>query len=123
MAALLGAVAMLVAAVGLYGVIAYMVTQRRAEIAVRMALGASPRDIRALVLGGGVRLLLPGLTIGLLGAVAAGRLASGVLYGVGSVDPLTMTAAAVLLAAVVMTASYLPARKAMMVDPASALRR
>lgn len=123
LSAALGAVAMLIAAVGLYGLIAYMVTQRTAEIAVRMALGASPDRIRALVLGGGVRLLVPGVVLGVLGAIGAGRLASGLLYGVGAVDPLTMGAAALVLAVVVMTASYLPARKAMRVDPAVALRR
>jgi putative ABC transport system permease protein len=123
MSAALGAVAMLIAAVGLYGVIAYMVTQRTAEIAVRMALGATPDRIRALVLGGALRLLGPGLLLGIVGAMAAGRAASSLLYGVGAVDPLTMGAAAVVLAAVVMTASYLPARNAMKVDPAVALRR
>ena len=123
LAATLGAVAMLIAAVGLYGLIAFMVTQRTAEIAVRMAVGATPDRIRALVLRGGLRLLLPGLALGVAAAIAAGRVASGLLYGVGAVDPLTMTGAAVVLAAVVMTASYLPARRAMRVDPAVALRR
>jgi predicted permease len=123
MSALLGFVAMLVAAVGLYGLIAYMVTQRTAEIAVRMALGASPARIRALVLEGGLRLLVPGLALGMLGAAGVGRLASGVLYGVGAIDVFTMSGAAALLAIVVMTASYLPARRAMRVDPAVALRR
>jgi putative ABC transport system permease protein len=123
MSAALGAIAMLIAAVGLYGVIAYMVTQRTAEIAIRMALGASPVRIRALVLGGAVRLLVPGLVIGMIGAFGAGRLASGLLYGVGAVDVPTMGAAALVLATVVTTASYLPARKAMRVDPATALRR
>jgi predicted permease len=123
MSAALGAVAMLIAAVGLYGLIAYMVTQRTAEIALRMALGATPDRIRALVLRGGLRLLVPGLLLGVAGAIAAGRLASGLLYGVGAFDPLTMGAAAVVLAGVVMTASYLPARQAIKVDPAVALRR
>jgi predicted permease len=123
LAATLGAVAMVIAAVGLYGLIAFMVTQRTAEIAVRMAVGATPDRIRSLVLGGGVRLLLPGLLLGVAGAIGAGRVASGLLYGVGAVDPWTMIGAAVLLTAVVMTASYLPARRAMRVDPATALRR
>ena len=123
LSAVLGAVAMLIAAVGLYGLVAYMVTQRTAEIALRIALGATPDRIRALVLGGGVRLLVPGLLCGVVGAAGAGRAASGLLYGVGVVDPLTMGVAALVLAAVVMTASYLPARKAMNLDPAIALRR
>jgi predicted permease len=123
MSALLGTVAMLVAAVGLYGLIAYMVTQRTPEIAMRMALGATPDRIRALVLGGGLRLLFPGLLLGVIGAIGAGRAAAGLLYGVGAVDPLTMGAAAVVLTAVVMTASYVPARRAMRVDPATVLRR
>jgi ABC-type antimicrobial peptide transport system permease subunit len=75
------------------------------------------------VLGGAVRLLVPGLVIGMIGAFGAGRLASGLLYGVGAVDVPTMGAAALVLATVVTTASYLPARKAMRVDPATALRR
>jgi predicted permease len=123
MSAALGAVAMLIAAVGLYGLIAYTVTQRTAEIAVRMALGATPDRIRALVLGGGVRLLLPGLVFGVVGAIGAGRAASGLLYGIGAFDPWTVGAAALMLTTVVMTASYLPARHAMNVDPAVALRR
>jgi predicted permease len=123
MSASLGIVAMLVAAVGLYGLIAFTVTQRTAEIAVRIAVGASPQQIRALVLGGGLRLLLPGLMLGMIGAAGAGRLASGLLYGVGAVDLVTMGSAAGILAVVVMTASYLPARRAMNVDPVVALRR
>jgi predicted permease len=123
MSAVLGGVALLIAAVGLYGVIAYMVTQRTAEIAIRMALGASAADIRALVVGSGVRVLVPGLVVGLLGAIGAGRLASGMLYGVSTIDPVTTGAAIVMLSGVVMAASYLPARRAMRVDPATALRR
>jgi len=123
LSAALGGVAMLVAAVGLYGLIAYLVTQRTREIAVRMALGASPADIRALVLGGGVRLLVPGVVLGCGGAVAVGQLASGFVYGVGVVDATSLLGAVGLLAIVVMTASYLPARRAMRIDPAVALRR
>ena len=122
MSALLGAVAMLLAAVGLYGVIAYMVNQRAREIAVRVALGADPARIRAHVLRGALRLLGPGCVLGALGSAAAGRLAASLLYGVGPVDPLTMGGATVVLAAVVLSASYLPARRAMRLDPLIALR-
>lgn len=123
MSAVLGAVAMLLAAVGLYGVIAYMVSQRTREIAVRVALGADPHRIRMHVLRGALTLLWPGCALGVLGSIAVGQLASGLLYGIGPVDPLTLSGAALLLAAVVMTASYIPARRAMRVDPATALRR
>jgi len=90
---------------------------------VRMALGATPDRIRSLVLAGSLRLLVPGLLLGVAGAIGAGRLASGLLYGVGAVDLWTMAGAAAVLAGVVMAASYLPARRAMRVDPAVALRR
>jgi ABC-type antimicrobial peptide transport system permease subunit len=114
---------MLVAAVGLYGLIAYLVTQRTREIAIRMALGASPSHIRTEIVGGGVRLLAPGLVIGVVGTAGVGRLAAAFLYGVGVVDWVSLAGAVVLLGAVVVTASYLPARRAMRIDPAVALRR
>jgi len=123
LSAALGTVAMLVAAVGLYGLIAYLVTQRTREIAIRMALGASPSHIRTEIVGGGVRLLAPGLVIGVVGTAGVGRLAAAFLYGVGVVDWVSLAGAIVLLAAVVVTASYLPARRAMRIDPAVALRR
>jgi predicted permease len=123
MSAGLGAVAMLLAAVGLYGVIAYMVSERTREIAVRVALGADPRRIRTDVLRGGLALLLPGCVLGVIGSIALGQAVSGLLYGIGPVDPFTLAGATLLLAAVVMTASYIPARRAMRVDPAAALRR
>jgi predicted permease len=123
MSATLGTVAMLLAAIGLYAVVAYMMHQRRTEIAVRVALGADPRRIRAHVLREGLRLLWPGCVLGMIGSVAVGQVASGLLYGVGAFDPLTMSGATLVLTVVVMTASYLPARQAMRIDPAVALRR
>jgi predicted permease len=120
--ALLGAVAMVLAAVGLYGVIALMVSQRTKEIALRLALGAEPSRIRSDVMRHAIGLLVPGCVLGVLGSIAVGRIASGMLHGMEAVDPPTLMAAIVLLAAVVMTASYLPARRAMRVDPARALR-
>jgi predicted permease len=118
--AVLGAVAMLLASVGLYGLIAYMVSQRTKEIALRLALGAEPSRIRSEVLRRAIGLLVPGCVLGVLGSIAMGRIASGMLYGIGAVDPPTLTAAIVLLATVAVTASYLPARRAMRVDPARA---
>jgi putative ABC transport system permease protein len=122
LAAALGAVAMLIAAVGLYGLIACMVGQRRSEIAVRMALGATPDRIRAQLLGGSMRLLAPGLIVGVVGSVAVGRVSASLLYGVGAVDAFSLGSAVLLLSAVVIAASYLPARRAMRINPASALR-
>ena len=122
MSAVLSGVALLVAAVGLYGLIAYMVGQRRTEIAIRMALGAEPHRVRAMVLGSGLRLLVPGIVLGLLGAVGVGSVASSLLYKVGPADPISMTASSVVIAMVVLAASYLPARFAMRVSPAEVLR-
>jgi len=123
LSAALGTVAMLVGAIGLYGLIAYAVTQRTREIALRIALGASAADIRRDVLGGAARLAVPGAALGLIGTLGVGRLASGFVYGVGVVDVRSLVAATLLLALVVFTASYLPARRAMRIDPAVALRR
>jgi predicted permease len=123
MASGLGIMALLLATVGLYGLITCMVSYRTAELAIRMALGASPQRIRAQVLSGGMRLLLPGVILGLAGAFAVGRVASTVLFGIGAADPLTMTAVVAVLSAAVLTASYVPARRAMRIDPARTLRR
>ena len=123
MAAALGIVALLLATVGLYGLITYIVSHRSAEIAIRMALGASPQRIRAQVMGSGMRLLLPGVLVGLAGAFAIGRVASRILFGIGAADPLTIVAVVGVLSAAVLAASYVPARRAMRIDPAEALRR
>lgn len=118
----LGVASLILASLGIYGVIAYSVAQRRREIGIRMALGANERRIRDVFLGEGVKLAVAGLTIGLLAALGAGRLLSGLLYGVAPFDPLTFGGVALLLAGVAGAASVLPARRASRVDPQGALR-
>lgn len=114
--------ALLLSVIGLYGVVAHAVTQRRAELGVRIALGASRREVVRLVLGEGMRLALAGVALGLLGALLLGRLVSGLLFGVAPTDPLTLVAVPILLASVALVASWLPARAAARLDPQSALR-
>jgi len=124
-AVLLGAfstAALLLAALGIYGVIAYAVSQRTREIGVRVALGAAPRDVLRLVVGQGVRLAAVGLGVGLLASLAATRLMRGLLFGVEPGDPLTLAAVLAVLGAVALLASYLPARRAARTDPLQALR-
>jgi putative ABC transport system permease protein len=116
------ALAMLLAAVGLYGVLSFMVSQQTREIGVRLALGASERSILGVVLGRGLRLTLVGLAIGTALALLVSRLIGGLLYGVGPVDPATFLLVPLLLLAIAMLACYLPARRATRVDPLVALR-
>lgn len=116
------ALALILAAVGVYGVMAYSVTLRTRDIGIRMALGARPSDIFKLVVGQALILALIGLGLGLILAVASTRVMSSLLYGVRTFDPVTLGATSLLLLAVALLASYLPARRATKVDPMVALR-
>jgi putative ABC transport system permease protein len=116
------AVALVLALAGVYGVLSYSVALRTREIGVRLALGGQSRDIAALVVGGGMRLAAIGLAIGVGGALAGGRVLSGLLFGVTPTDPIALAGAAALVTIVAFAACYLPARRAMRIDPIVALR-
>jgi predicted permease len=115
--------ALALAALGTYGVMAFLVGRRTREIGVRMALGARAADVQQLVLGQGLRPVLAGLAAGIVGSLALGRSMSALLFGVAPHDALTMAAAAAVLAASATVACYFPARRAARLDPATALRR
>jgi putative ABC transport system permease protein len=114
--------ALLIAAIGIYGVLAYSVNQRTREIGLRMALGATPGNVLRLVVGEGMKVVLIGVMIGLAGGLALGKAVSSLVFGVPVRDPLTFIAVAVILAAIALAACAIPARRAARVDPMVALR-
>ena len=120
--AMFGAIALLLAAVGVFGVISYLVTQRTNEIGIRMALGALQRDVLGMIAAQGAKIAVAGISIGLLAAVMLTRGMQSLLFNVSPFDPITLAAVAVLLLIVTLVACYLPARRAAQVDPMVALR-
>jgi len=116
------AIAVVLSVIGVYGVLAYMVGQRRREIGVRLAIGASPSDVVWMFVREGAALTVVGLMIGMAGAVAAGRWISSLLFSVTPADPLTLTIVIMALAGAAAGATYLPARRAAGIDPSDALK-
>jgi ABC-type antimicrobial peptide transport system permease subunit len=121
-AAEIGAIALILAVVGIYGIVSFSAAQRTREIGIRMALGGSARDVIGLILQQGVRMVLAGLGIGLLAALGITRVMTRLLVGVSPSDPLTYITVALLLTAVALAACWIPARRATHVDPNIALR-
>jgi putative ABC transport system permease protein len=116
------ALAVILAAVGIYGVVAYTASQRTHEIGIRMALGGQRRDVLGLIVAEGAELVFVGILIGIVGSLALARVMAGLLFEVKPADPATFTAVAILLALVALAACYIPARRATKVDPMVALR-
>jgi putative ABC transport system permease protein len=116
------ALALVLAAVGIYGVMSYSVNQRTNEMGIRVTLGAQPNDVFRIVVGEGLRLALIGVGVGLIGALGATRVLRTFLYGVSAIDPVTFAVTAALLTLVAVAACYFPARRATRVDPMVALR-
>jgi ABC-type antimicrobial peptide transport system permease subunit len=119
---LFGLLGMLLASIGIYGVMAYMVAQRTNEIGIRMALGAQPGDVLRLVVGQGMRLVLAGIALGLACSFALSRLMRSLLFDVSPTDPVTFLTVSAILAAVALVAGWLPAIRASRIDPVLALR-
>ena len=115
-------IALVLAAIGLYGVISYSVSQRTREIGIRVALGAEARAVSAMVIAGGLRLAVAGVLLGAVAAAAITRVLASLLYGVSPADPVTFVAIALLVGAIALLASYVPARRAVRIDPTEALR-
>jgi ABC-type antimicrobial peptide transport system permease subunit len=120
--AFFGLVALLLACIGLYGLISYAVARRTAEMGIRMALGAHPASVVWLVLREGIILVLIGIAAGIPAAFAAARLIEGLLFGVAPTDPATLAGTALLMLSIAAVAAYPPARRASRVDPIAALR-
>jgi putative ABC transport system permease protein len=116
------ALALVLSAVGIYGVISYLAAQRTHEIGIRMALGAQPSGISRMILMEGMKFALIGVAVGLAAALALTRLMSQMIFGVGAFDPLTFAGVSILLILIAMAACYIPARRAMRTDPMIALR-
>ena len=123
MFSIFGAVALMLASVGVYGMLSYSVSQRTQEIGVRMALGANRRDVLQLVVGHGLKLAGIGVVFGVAGAIGAARQIQSVLYNVTATDPVSLIGVSCFLGVTAAVASYFPARRAMAVDPLAALRR
>jgi len=119
---LFAGVALVLAAVGIYGVISYSVAQRTSEFGIRIALGAAPQDVLSMVLGQGLMLGAVGVVLGAGGALALTRYIRGLLFGISSFDPLTFIVMAAVLTTVTLAACWIPARRATRVDPMIALR-
>jgi putative ABC transport system permease protein len=114
--------ALLMAAIGIYGVMSYSVSQRTGEICIRMALGARTSNVRRMMLGEGVKLIVLGTGVGLVGALGLSRLLASLVVGISSVDPVTFVGVPVILATVGLAANYIPVRRASRADPMTALR-
>jgi putative ABC transport system permease protein len=118
----MGILGLILAIIGVYGVVSYMATQRTHEIGIRLALGAQPGQILKMIFRQGVLVVIPGTAVGVLAALAIARVVGGFLVGVNPSDPLTYVGVSVLLTFVALAASYIPARRAMKVQPIVALR-